>query len=318
VDIPRCPARITAPAEKARGRGIAIQGKSASRSFGEVASIRIATRHDPFGRILVPVRINNKGPFFFVVNSGASSIAISDRVARRLNVPPNEQQPIIVHGVAGTNVVPALRNVSMTLGGLPIPAAAVPVLTHGLDGADGMLSLIGLGRSHIHLDFSRHQMVLSTGTLPIRLALGSTSLPLDASHAKLLVIDTHVQGMVVKTIIDTGAQSTIGNIPLRHALGGLGDFIGVTEPTIGLATQGRMESFQPLHPVAIGDFRIVGARICYSQAPLFDKVGLGKTPAMLLGMNVLSSMADLSFDFTTRTVHFGQHTSKSGARSRHA
>jgi hypothetical protein len=318
MDMSRRPARITGSADEARGDKIASLGKIVSQSCGEVASTRVATRRDPFGRILAPVRINDKGPFYFVVNSGASTTAITDRVARRLNVPLNEERPIIVHGVTGSSTVPALRNVSITLGGFRIPSTAVPVLTHGLEGSDGMLGLIGLGRSQIQLDLCQHNMVLSIGTLPIRLAPGSTSVPMDASHTKLLVVDTHVQGMIIKTIIDTGAQSTMGNVPLQLALGGLGDRFGAAGPIIGLTTQGRTEVFQPLHPLGIGHLRILGARICYSQAPLFETVGLGKTPAMLLGMNVLSNLANISFDFTTRTVHFGPHTSKSGAKSRHA
>jgi predicted aspartyl protease len=318
MDMSRWPARITRSAGEALERETALREKIASQSLGKVASIRVATRQDPFGRILVPVRINNKGPFYFVVNSGASTIAISDQAVRRLKVPLNKERQIVVHGVRGTSTVPALRNLSITLGGLPIPAAAVPVLTHGLEGADGMLGLTATGRSHIQLDVCQHHMVVSTGGLPTPPAPGSTSLPLDTAHAKLLVIDTHVQGMIVKTIIDTGAQSTIGNVALQLALGGSGDAFGVAGPIIGLAAQDPAEVFHPLHPVGIGDLRIIGARICYSQAPLFEKVGLGNTPAMLLGMNVLSKLGHLSFDFTTRTVLFGLNTSKSAAKSRQA
>lgn len=318
MDISRWPARRMSFAQEARGRATTIQERILSLSAGDGASTRIATRQDPFGRILVPVRINNKGPFYFVVNSGASTIAVSDRVARRLKLAPNEERPIVVHGVTGTSTVPALRNVSITLGGLPVPATAVPVLTNGLEGADGMLGLTGLGRSHIQLDFCQHNMVLLTSTRPIRPAPGATSVPMDASYSKLLVVDTHVQGMVVKTIIDTGAQSTTGNAPLQLALAGLGGPSGIAGPIIGMTTHARTGVSQPLHPLRIGDLRILGARICYSQAPLFEKVGLGKAPAMLLGMNVLSNLANLSFDFMTRTAHFGPPASKSGATHRNA
>lgn len=316
MDMSRWPARRMSFSQEARGRATTTQERIVSLSSGAGASTRVATRQDSFGRILVPVLINNKGPFYFVVNSGASTIAMSDRLARRLKLAPNDERPIIVHGVTGTSTVAALRNVSITLGGLPVPATAVPVLMHGLEGADGMLSLTGLGRSHIQLDFCQQNMVLSTSMLPIRPAPGATSVPMDASYSKLLVVDTHVQGIAVKTIIDTGAQSTTGNAPLQLALAGRGGHSGIAGPIIGMTTQARMGVPQPLHPLRIGDLRILGARICYSQAPLFEKVGLGKAPAMLLGMNVLSNLANLSFDFLTRTAYFGPPASKSGAKGR--
>jgi predicted aspartyl protease len=315
MDISPWPAHATGSKDGARRRATGALEQTLPLSAGDAAMSRVPTHRDRFGRILAPVRINNKGPFYLVVNSGASTVAIADHVARRLNVRLDEQRPIIVHGVTSTSTVPALRNASITLGGVAIPSASVPVLAKDLEDSDGMLGLIGLRRDHVRLDFLQHHILLSTHATPAPFASPSTSLPMDACFSKLLVIDTHVQGIRVKTIIDTGAESTMGNVPMQFALAGLGSHLGVAGPIIGMAKHGETEASQPLPPVRIGDLRILGAHICYSSVPLFERVGLGNTPAMLLGMNILSKMAHLGFDFNLRTVHFGPPINKSGVKT---
>jgi hypothetical protein len=108
----------------------------------------------------------------------------------------------------------------------------------------------------------------------------------------------------VKTIIDTGAQSTIGNLPLRRALGGRDVSSSAMIPIVGVTSERQTGESQPLEPVAIGNLRIVGARICYGQVPLLDRLGLANTPAMLLGMNILGQMGKLILDHAQRTVQF--------------
>ncbi len=56
----------------------------------------------------VPVSINGKGPFRFVLDTGASSSAVDDDVARQLRLPrTGRRQPIT--GVVGTQQVPVVE-----------------------------------------------------------------------------------------------------------------------------------------------------------------------------------------------------------------
>jgi hypothetical protein len=84
-------------------------------------------------------------------------------------------------------------------------------------------------------------------------------------------------------------------------------------PIVGVTSERQTGESQPLEPVAIGNLRIVGARICYGQVPLLDRLGLANRPAMLLGMDVLGRMGKLILDHARRTVQFAP---RSGNRNR--
>ena len=56
-------------------------------------------RRDTRGRLLAPVEINGQGPFHLVVNTGASSCVVTERVAKRLKLPMDDGLSILVHGV---------------------------------------------------------------------------------------------------------------------------------------------------------------------------------------------------------------------------
>ena len=294
------------------GNGAAHEGHSPPCVASDTPAT-VATRRDPVGRILVPVRINERGPFYLVANTGANTVALSEQVRRRLKLSLNEEQPVIVHGVTGSTTVPVARVTSMTLGGVAIPATALPILGDAFEGSDGMLGLIGLARGQLRLDMGRQTLTLSNVAMPNHAEPGTVSIPLDVSHSRVLVVDTRIQGIVVKTIIDTGAQSTIGNLPLRRALGGRDVSSSAMIPIVGATSERQTGESQPLQPVSIGTLRIVGARICYGQVPLLDRLGLANRPAMLLGMDVLGQMGKLILDHAHRTVQF---VPRSGKRNR--
>lgn len=296
--------RLVDLAQKARGRNGAAQESPPSHCAESDAPITVATHLDPAGRILVPVRINERGPFYLVANTGANTIALSEQAARRLNLPLDQERPIIVHGVTGSITVPVARVASMTLGRWPIPSGTMPILGDVFEGADGMLGLVGLVHGQLHLDLRRRKLILSNVPMPGRAEPRAVSVPMDVSESRLLVVDTKVMGTVVKTIIDTGAQSTIGNLALQRALREHGAAPAVMVPIIGVSSHRQTGVSQRLPPVSIGTLRILGARIFYGEVPLFERVGLANTPAMFLGMDVLGQMQSLTFDYVKRTVEF--------------
>lgn len=303
--------RLLGRLQRVRGDGSAANEATPSQRVGRDIPVAVATRRDLVGRILVPIRINDKGPFYLVANAGANTVALSAQVARRLNLPLHDERPLIVHGVTGSTTVPVARVSSITLGDLPIPGTKLPILGDAIEGADGMLGLVGLGSGQVQLDFSRHTLTLSNDVVPSHPEPASVSVPLDASHSPLLVIDSRIQGIVVKTILDTGAQTTIGNRALQIVLGGHDARSGESTPIIGVTAQRQTGTLQPLPPVGIGFLRILGARICYGDVPLFERVGLADTPAMLVGMDVLAQMRTLTLNYGNGTVQFSSRAESS-------
>src|SRR5690349_5215676 len=67
------------------------------------------TLRDKIGRIWAPVFIDGKGPFRLVLDTGASRSALTSHVAQSLGGTGARPESILVHGVTGSAVVPAIR-----------------------------------------------------------------------------------------------------------------------------------------------------------------------------------------------------------------
>jgi Aspartyl protease len=118
------------------------------------------TLRDRIGRIWAPVLINGKGPFRLVLDTGASHSAIISRVADHLGV-TTQADNILVRGVTGSAVVPAVRVDRMEVGDLLIEPSTLPIVPDVFGGAEGVLGREGLPDKRIFADFGRDRLVIS-------------------------------------------------------------------------------------------------------------------------------------------------------------
>lgn len=265
-------------------------------------SILAATRRDPDGRILAPVKLNGQGPFEFIVNTGAGRSAVSDRVVRRLGLSLDDEPPILVHGVTGSTRVPAVRVESMALGNLRLAAIAVPVIANALGLADGFLSLTDFVNDRILLDMQQDRILLPQGAPPPNACPGAAVLRMDPAHLRAITVDARVHGIHMKAIVDTGAGATLGNLAMYRAL--THRVLSETDriEVVGATIPGRIWKPQPLPALELGSLRILGARIAYGEIPLFEHLRLMRTPAMLLGMDILGQFAGILINFKGKTI----------------
>jgi len=270
----------------------------------------IVARRDPGGRLLVPVKLNGRGPFQFILNTGAGRSAVTNETARALGPLVDEAPSILVHGVTGSTAVPTIRVESMSLGTMNIPVSPLPVLANAFDGADGFLSASSLGSECIVIDFIRSTVALPNGIALGRDRSGAAIARMDSSHPPLLTIGTRVQAVAVKTIIDTGAHATLGNLAMHYALTNKAVDTSERVELVGAVASGQIGSPQPLPMMEIGELRILGARIAYGDLSLFEHLKLTAVPAMLLGMDILGHFASLAIDYKHEIVQFRARTSK--------
>ncbi|MFI2430717.1 aspartyl protease family protein [Streptomyces sp. NPDC018693] len=108
--------------------------------------------------VLVPVTIEGEGPFTFLLDTGASSSAVDDDVARDLDLPgTGERRPI--SGVVGTDRVPVVEMRDWAAGEVPLDDVEASVVDlpegRGVQRVQGLLgsdALSGLGRITIDYD----------------------------------------------------------------------------------------------------------------------------------------------------------------------
>src|SRR5438105_4823099 len=125
---------------------------------GDATVFASPTRKDRVGRILAPVLINGRGPFRFIVDTGASHSTVSPALVSLLGLDATEQSPILVNGITGTALVPSVRIDRLEAGALTFEATRFPVIWAPLmAGADGILGVAGLRRERILVEFTRNK-----------------------------------------------------------------------------------------------------------------------------------------------------------------
>ena len=259
----------------------------------------LAASSDIANRMTVPVTVNGRGPFPFIVDTGSTTTVMSEVLAAQLGLP--RAGSLLVKAATGPARSSAVHVESLAVGRLRLENLHTPVLARSNLGGLGLLGLDAVASQKLVMDFREKQMTLTASTRrgddPNAITVKATS-----KYGQLQLVDCNVEGMPVYVILDTGSQLTLGNLTMRTMLehhrvayevevtGVVGD--PVTAP-IGL-----------LRTVDLGNVGITDMDIAYADLYVFDQFGLHDKPAMLLGMNTLRHFARVSADFPAREVGF--------------
>jgi predicted aspartyl protease len=257
------------------------------------------TRSDHNGRIVAPVMINGRGPFRFIVDTGAGASTISPQLAVTLGLDPAAESPMVVNGITGTAQVPSVSIHKLEAGALVIENACFPVVWAPLmAGADGILGMAGLENDCVFVDFRRDRVVISHSRGPTT-HVGFDRVPARILRGGLMVADARIAGVRVHAIIDTGSERTLGNSALRDALYArrpaeakpkMTDVFGATTDVVG----GEMY-IAPT--IVLGPVRIARVTVVFGDFHIFEVWGMQALPALIIGMDVLGMADSLGIDF---------------------
>ncbi len=261
------------------------------------------TQRDRIGRIWVPVLINDKGPFRLVLDSGATHSAVISRVAEDLMIPTNIEPPVLLRGVTGTAIVPAIRVDSVSVGDLYVGPALLPLVADAFGGAEGLLGTQGMEDKRIYVDF-RNDFINISRSRNQRAASGFLTVPFLKNGLRLIVVEAMVSGAPVRAIIDTGAQTTVGNTALKAMLESRLRNRSFTNDTILGATGDRQPGEgTPIPHIELGGLAIRNAHVTFGEMHIFERWKLGREPAILIGMDVLGLADTLIIDYRRRELH---------------
>jgi hypothetical protein len=258
------------------------------------------TLRDRIGRIWAPVLINGKGPYRMVLDTGASHSAIISRVADSLGLSA-QNDPVLVRGVTGAAVVPAIRVDRMEVGDLLIEPSTLPIVADVFGGAEGVLGREGLPDKRIFADFRADRLVISRSHRE-RAGVGFNVVPLKVSHGGLLTTEVRVGSIRTLAIIDTGGQQTVGNLALREALMKRPPSDVISEEIIGVTLDEQRGDTIPTPPIELGTMKLHHARVTFADMYLFDHLKLTRQPTLMLGMDVLGSFDVLIIDYKLREM----------------
>ena len=107
--------------------------------------------------VFVPVRVNGRGPYDFVLDTGSSNSSVDRSLVRRIGLPRTGQQHR-VQGVTGSETVPIVKVRQWTIGGVPLRARSLAVVDLGM-GVSGLLGSDELRHfSSVTLDFQHDRI----------------------------------------------------------------------------------------------------------------------------------------------------------------
>ncbi len=304
--------KVARPDRRAIALGLAA-GAFASASWAEPAAAPdlvapspaepvpdavLAASVDLSDRMTVPVTINGRGPFPFVIDTGSNRTVVSDALAAQLRLP--SVGPLQIRAATALASTGSVWVSDLAVGNRCLTGLRAPVLTLDNLGALGMLGIDVVSSQRLVMDFRKKEMTL-TGTLRREPEADTLVVQAKSKYGQLLLVDSEVEEVPLYVIIDTGSENTLGNNAMRKFLARRRtrqvEVIGVTGDTAG-ADLGLLSE---LH---VGKVIVRNQQIAYADLYIFEHLGLHGKPSLLLGMSTLRQCAKVSIDFPAREVRF--------------
>lgn len=263
---------------------------------------RLGYEEDRSERMTVPVSIGGRGPYRFVVDTGAERTVISSDLADRLNLGPGLTS--VVHSMTEVSRIATVVIPELVVGGKRVRGINAPALERHNLGAEGMLGVDSLQSQRVAFDFIRQEMtIMPSRRREEKWPEGTIVVTARNRMGHLVLVDASVDGQKVWVVIDTGSQITVANNALRRKLERKGR-LGATLPVEMLSvTGGRVTADQTkVNLIRIGGVDIVNMPIAFADVHPFRKMNLIRRPAILLGMDALKLFKRVSVDFANRRV----------------
>ena len=300
---------------------------AAGLALGLVPSVSWARRYPPIGplgdsppeqpadirsgvdrddRMTIPVTIGGQGPFHFVVDTGADRSVVADDVAGRLGYAPGPM--ILVHGIAGAEMTATVQAPTLMVGDLRLKGGNLPVTPRSRLGVDGMLGVDMLQNRRLVMDFKERTLRIGpSADFEHALKGQETVMRAMKRFGRLAVVDANADDVDVTAFVDTGAAISIGNMALETRLRAGKDGMPPEQATInlyGVTADTVTGSVRRVRRLSVGRLDFNDMPLVFCDLHLFELWGLSRTPAVLLGMDLMQRFASVELDYGQRAMRF--------------
>ncbi|HVF94909.1 MAG TPA: aspartyl protease family protein [Sphingomonas sp.] len=255
-------------------------------------------------RMTVPVRIGDRGPWDFIVDTGSERTVVSRQLAGVLGLPAGAD--VRVTAMTGTSTVSTVIVPKLSVSTISQATIQAPALETRHMGAVGMLGIDALQGHSVAIDFDAKQMKLRPSrrrTARARATADEIVIVARSLFGQLIVTDAHWRNVRIAVVIDTGSPVSIGNRPLLAAIAKRPKRLGPLSMTSATGQVLVTDAFI-VDRLDIGGVGFSNVRVAFSDAPPFRRFGLEKRPALLLGMDVLRLFRTVNIDFANREIRF--------------
>jgi len=260
-------------------------------------------------RLSVEVQVNGRGPYRFIVDSGADTSVVGLKIARALELPLG--RPAILNGMTSRDIVDRVKVAELTLGPTTVRDLELPALREEDVGGEGMIGIDALVQQRLMMDFEKRLIRVEDARVRYRPQPGEIVVTARRHRGQLILTHVRAAGLPLDAVIDTGTQVTIGNLALRDKLikGNRDKF--VTIPVIGVTGVRAELQMAKIGELQIGPIVISDVPIAFADVPPFKLFGLADQPALLLGTDLLEVFRRVSLDFKARKARFQLRRCKS-------
>ncbi|HET7816303.1 MAG TPA: aspartyl protease family protein [Sphingomicrobium sp.] len=262
----------------------------------------IAFRNDRHDRMTVPVRVGGRGPYRFLVDTGADRTAVSTAVAAELGLSSGPMATL--HSVTGMTPVRTANVPQLELTHNRVRSVEAPLLERVHMGADGILGVDSLRSQRVLFDFRTRLISIVPSARRIeREDKDAIVVRGRLKRGHLIVTSARANGVPMTVVLDTGSELTMGNPALRARLEARRR-LGEGERIEMMSVTGQLlvgDAFK-LKRVEIGDVVLKDLVILFSDAPIFRSLNLDDRPAVLFGMNAMRAFDRVSIDFAKKQL----------------
>ena len=259
-------------------------------------------------RLTTAVYINGRGPYRFLVDTGAERSLLAAEIAADLALPQGARVMIqgIIRGQAGAFA----ETESLRMGTLVCPPLEIPTLPRSMLSVDGFLGLDVLDKHRVIFDFRTDTLTVSQPQGFFSAFWGRADEAVVhtlGSSGRLRATNCMVNGVRAAAFVDSGAEVSVINRALYALLRARAPTREVTSGPVGLygVTGGMMEGLA----VGIDEIRLGALKLTYTPMvvaglEVFDLWGLSREPALLFGMDCLRRFSRVSIDYGRKELRF--------------
>jgi len=267
-----------------------------------------------FTRVGAAVFLGGRGPFTFVIDTGAGRTSIADTVADQLRLPA--AAPVLVHGITEARVTRSVAVNRLQVSGLGFRDLNCPVFPRDQLGADGLIGLDVLGRFKLSFNVMRRSASLAirgvsivmggdvaTGSRIRRNGLRSVR----GRFGQMILTQVHVDGQPTAAFVDSGAQYSIGNQALRRAVSArnrTGGRLARAVPLYGVTGQSLSADLSRVDDLRLGSTRLGPTPLLFADLHCFETLEMAGRPALLIGADLLGRFREVTLDFPGNRVTF--------------
>lgn len=261
----------------------------------------VKIRTDTSDRMTVAVNVGGTGPFRFLVDTGADRTAISSAVASRLGLDTSASASL--HSITGISAVQTATVSNLQLSKTDLSIIDAPVLDAEKMGADGILGTDSLRSQRVMFDFDKNVMTIVPSEQRVAHDDGAIVVTGRLKNGRLIVTNAVADGNLITVIVDTGSEVSIGNEALRTRLGNAGLLKNSGAVELQSVTGDMLPGqYTFVKELKVGDVNLANLAVVFANAHTFQKLGLDKHPALLLGMNALRAFKKVSIDFANKKL----------------